>query len=45
MNGYIVFLLSLALLLSASLSAVSTVKSVSLERYLGKWYPGSLLSK
>ncbi|HOH97544.1 MAG TPA: lipocalin family protein [Candidatus Cloacimonadota bacterium] len=38
MNEYTILLLVLVLLLSTALSAVTTVKSVSLERYLGKWY-------
>lgn len=38
MNPHTIIMLCLLLLLSVSLSAVTTVKSVDLQRYLGRWY-------
>ena len=38
MNPYILLLLAVLVLFSTALSAVSTVKSVDLQKYLGRWY-------
>ena len=38
MNLYAMLILCLMLLLTLSVSAVTTVKNVDLQRYLGRWY-------